>query len=604
MSQNIEAARAFVKAKGDPGLLEEEFVKGLRKAKDTVLYVQRTTRHGEPALDLVRQRVKFEIKSSSKKKEKDKRSKDSKDSKHSSKKADESGKSSKDQDDAGRSSDGHVPKNEPLQLGHPEKKILTERNDDESKDRERPPTPRPKIPAESFHTQSEAREVKASKVERDDGSVISKRSSGTEGSRRKLQVEEDNRSVISKRSSGTEGSRRKPQVEEDNRSVISKRSSGTEGSRRKPQVEEDNRSVISKRSSGTEGSRRKPKVERDDEQDDEQDNENVISKSSLGTHRSGRTARQPDVDGTQGGSRRHRSDNASVIEDRGANTKDIDKIKKFSEGLRELNHGPADEHYEASRAASIPDVAWGVVTNPMAMGNSTREIPNSNENLVKKQRGGEASDRRPRSSRTEVKHKSEASRDDASDTTYYDARDRDRSPSRSEQSSRTHKTDTTYYDARDRSPPRSEKSSRTLKTDTVYHSVRGSSRDRASEANSLKKQKAAANDGDDEVIQQLEDRDAELVALKAQLEVLQAEASTQDSVENAPPAATTDGTMNTEKESSTTSTEQKKRPGSKQRKRLERKTNAQKSSTQRASDSNATAENNLVSSSVEVEHTD
>ncbi|KAF7906598.1 hypothetical protein EAF00_000877 [Botryotinia globosa] len=98
----------------------------------------------------------------------------------------------------------------------------------------------------------------------------------------------------------------------------------------------------------------------------------------------------------------------------------------------------------------------------------------------------------------------------------------------------------------------------------------------------------AAKAREDKVRQELEDREAELAALKTQLEVasrtkkghdaqelhpnkLQAEASTQESVENAPPATTTDGTMNTEKKSSTTSTKQKKRPGSKQKKTSRKK---------------------------------
>lgn len=108
------------------------------------------------------------------------------------------------------------------------------------------------------------------------------------------------------------------------------------------------------------------------------------------------------------------------------------------------------------------------------------------------------------------------------------------------------------------------------------------------QSDSLKKQKAVAKARENKVRHHLGDREAELAPLKTQLEVvsrtkkdydaqeldpnkLQAEASTQDSVENAPPATTTDETMNTEKKSFTTSTEQKKRPGSKQRKRLERK---------------------------------
>ncbi|KAF7949525.1 uncharacterized protein EAE97_003034 [Botrytis byssoidea] len=263
----IKLAKQVIKTGGDLKKVPHEDQKETLKRKDTgILEIQgRTKKDGTKTNALVYHKPKKEPE--------DKGSKNDKHPKDPSKKAGESSRRSKDQDGAGRSSNGHVPKNETLQLGYAEKKMMTERNDDESKDKERPPTLRPKISVESYHTQSEAREVSASKArsthqKSESGAPNSKQTSG------KASIEEDNRSLISGSTSKTKRSSR---MEQDDESVISGSTSKTERSSRKPKPEQDDESVISGSTSKTKRSSRT-----------EQDNESVISGSTSKTERSSR----------------------------------------------------------------------------------------------------------------------------------------------------------------------------------------------------------------------------------------------------------------------------------------------------------------------------
>ncbi|TGO09194.1 hypothetical protein BTUL_0176g00310 [Botrytis tulipae] len=289
----IKLVKRVIETGGDSKKLpQKDQIETLKRENTGILEIQGTKKDGKKTHALVYHKPKEDSEA--------KGSKKGKHAKDPSKNSGESGKSSKNQDGAGRSSDGHIPKNDTLQLGYPEKKMLTERNDDESKDKERPPTLRPKISVESYHTQSEAREVSASKArstrqKSESGAPVSKQSNG------KAPIEEDNRSVISGSTSKTERSSRKPKPEQDDESVISGSTSGTKRSSRKPKPEQDDESVISGSTSKTKRSSRT-----------EQDDESVISGSTSKTERSSRKPKpeQDDrskISGSRSGARTHSS---------------------------------------------------------------------------------------------------------------------------------------------------------------------------------------------------------------------------------------------------------------------------------------------------------